>query len=221
MNKAVTYYISGPMTGKPGHNYDLFNEVEADLREAVLPGDMVINPARNFGGDRTRKRSEYMQLDIEHVLKSDVVVLLPGWEGSEGAKLEVAVARQTGKEFRVAEKTDGLWRYFDIAAPAEPAGSPRASALNEAKALITGDRNNSYGPPTQDFARTASMASSFGFRVVPHEGAEPVELSPHHVAIFLILLKMSRLAWTPGKRDSWVDTAGYAGCGYECAVEAS
>jgi hypothetical protein len=34
-----------------------------------------------------------------------------------------------------------------------------------------------------------------------------------------MLLKTSRLAWTPTKRDSWVDDAGYAGCGYECALE--
>jgi Domain of unknown function (DUF6378) len=90
--------------------------------------------------------------------------------------------------------------------------SPRASALDEARALVTGDRNNTYGPPTQDFDRTAAMASGFGFRV----NGEP--LKGHHVAIFMILLKMSRLMWTPGKRDSWVDTAGYAACGYECAV---
>lgn len=97
--------------------------------------------------------------------------------------------------------------------------SARASVLAEATSLITGDRNNTYGPPTQDFRRTAGMASGFGFRFVSHDGADPVPLSAHHVAIFLILLKMSRLAWTPQKRDSWVDTAGYAGCGAECAFE--
>lgn len=90
--------------------------------------------------------------------------------------------------------------------------SPRAGILDEATTLITGDRNNVYGPPTQDFDRTAGMMNAFGFSV----NGKPLE--GHHVAIFMILLKTSRLAWTPDKRDSWVDAAGYAGCGYECAV---
>ena len=42
---------------------------------------------------------------------------------------------------------------------------------------------------------------------------------PHDIAIMIIQVKTSRLMWTPAKRDSWVDIAGYAGCGYECATE--
>ena len=95
--------------------------------------------------------------------------------------------------------------------------SPRESALTEAKKLITGDRNNQYGPPTQDFNRTARMANAFGFAVVDEAGnVNPVQA--HHVALFVMFVKLSRLAWTPQKRDSWVDIAGYAGCGFECAV---
>lgn len=218
----TTYYISGPMSGIPEHNYPLFHEVEDELTTTLTSiDDRIINPARNFDGDRTRDRSEYMALDIRHVLDSDVIVLLPGWENSEGAKLEVAVGRQCGKRFMVARRLEDGWLYAP-AIPSDfgPPDSPRASALDEARQLITGDRNNAYGPPTQDFRRTAEMASGFGFRFVGHPDAAPEDLEPHHVAIFMMLLKLSRLAWTPGKRDSWVDAAGYAGCGYECAVEA-
>jgi hypothetical protein len=89
----------------------------------------------------------------------------------------------------------------------------RGEVLDEAKGLIEGDRNNSYGPPTRDFQRTAAMATAFGFQV------DGLDLQAHHVAIFMALLKLSRLNWTPDKRDSWVDIAGYAGCGYECVTE--
>lgn len=215
----TTYYISGPMTGKPEFNYPLFYEVEEDLKATLARKDKVINPAQNFNGESGHPRAEYLKLDIAHVLEADEIVLLPGWETSEGAKLEVAVARACGKLFRRAEQApqpDGrYWSYPEINAPSDHKDSPRASALDEARQLITGDRNNAYGPPTQDFTRTAEMASAFGFRI--HE----LPLEGHHVAIFMMLLKVSRLAWTPGKRDSWVDAAGYAGCGYECAVEAS
>lgn len=33
-----------------------------------------------------------------------------------------------------------------------------------------------------------------------------------------MMVKLSRLMWTPAKRDSWVDIAGYAACGLECAL---
>jgi hypothetical protein len=91
-------------------------------------------------------------------------------------------------------------------------GSMRASVLDEAKELVTGDRNNHYGPPHQDFARTAGALTALGYR-----GPDGRNLEAHDVAIMVGMVKMSRLMWTPRKRDSWVDLAGYAACGYEAA----
>lgn len=93
------------------------------------------------------------------------------------------------------------------------ATSPRASLLDEAKALVTGDRNNTYGAPTQDFQRTADALQAMGYR-----GPDGRALQAHDVAILVAMVKISRLMWTPQKRDSWADLAGYAACGYECAV---
>lgn len=90
----------------------------------------------------------------------------------------------------------------------------RGSVLDEAKGLIEGDRNNSYGPPTQDFARTAGVLNALGYR-----GPDGRGLEPHDVAIVVAAVKLSRLMWTPEKRDNWVDLAGYAACGFECATE--
>lgn len=92
--------------------------------------------------------------------------------------------------------------------------SPRAAVLDEAKSLITGDRNNTYGPPHQDFQRSAEAANAYGYR-----GPEGRNLEAHDIALLVTLVKISRLMWTPDKRDSWVDIAGYAACGYECVVE--
>lgn len=91
--------------------------------------------------------------------------------------------------------------------------SEREKLLDEAKHLITGDRNNQYGPPHQDFTRTASLWTALGFEF----NGRPVE--SHHVALAMIQLKSSRLAWQPEKFDSWADIAGYSGCGWECVVE--
>lgn len=96
--------------------------------------------------------------------------------------------------------------------PTEPPAkaSPRADLLDGAKHLITGDRNNQYGPPTQDFQRTADAMNAYGYR------APGGPLKPHDIAIIVSLIKISRLMWSPGKRDHWEDLAGYAGCGFEC-----
>jgi 5'(3')-deoxyribonucleotidase len=89
-----------------------------------------------------------------------------------------------------------------------PPPPPRAELLDEAKNLIVGDRNVQYGPPTKDFERTAALWSAY----------KGVEFSAHDVAVMMILLKTSRLAWSPEKRDHWADIAGYAGCGYETTI---
>lgn len=92
--------------------------------------------------------------------------------------------------------------------------SERASLLDEAKQLVTGDRNSQYGPPTQDFARTADLLNAMGYR-----GPQGRSLISHDVALIMGQLKLSRLVWSPEKRDSWVDLAGYAACGWECVTD--
>lgn len=89
--------------------------------------------------------------------------------------------------------------------------SERTVLLNQAGQYVTKDRNNQYGPPTQDFQRIAEMWNI----VLPANN----EIKSHHVAMAMICLKLSRLTWEPGNFDSWVDIAGYAACGWECAVE--
>jgi nucleoside 2-deoxyribosyltransferase len=91
----------------------------------------------------------------------------------------------------------------------EPATSPRRELLTEAADLVDGDRNAQYGDPRQDFARTATMWGAY----------LGTDVEPHDVAALMALLKVSRLKWSPGKRDSWVDLAGYAACGWHCAEE--
>lgn len=83
--------------------------------------------------------------------------------------------------------------------------------LQEAMRLTSGDRQNSYGPPDQDFRRTADMWTGL-FRDMLKDDAS---FEPFHVAQAMILLKMSRQLHQR-KRDNWVDVAGYARCGQIC-----
>jgi hypothetical protein len=83
-------YISGPMTGQPQFNFQAFNEAAKELRAR---GFKVVNPAENFGGRTDLDRRTYLAHDIRQITRVDAVVVLPGWQGSRGACLEVAVAR--------------------------------------------------------------------------------------------------------------------------------
>ncbi len=86
-----------------------------------------------------------------------------------------------------------------------------SDVLLEAYAITHGDRQATYGPPDQDFRRTADMWTAlFGHLLRDGERFEPA-----HVAQAMILLKMSRQMHQQ-KRDNWVDVAGYARCGQIC-----
>jgi hypothetical protein len=88
--------------------------------------------------------------------------------------------------------------------------SPRAALLREAERLITGDRNLSYGPPTQNFTNTADIWTV----QLRHKLQPGAVIEPHEVAALVIGLKLARIQAQP-KRDNWTDIAGYAGCGWE------
>jgi hypothetical protein len=92
----------------------------------------------------------------------------------------------------------------------------RSDLLREADKIVTQDRNKSYGEPDEDFKRIAAIASAMGFCIDAGSG-ELRPLRSDDVAKFMIALKLSRLMWMPDHRDSWLDIAGYAGCGFETA----
>ena len=95
-------YLSGPMTGLPDYNYPAFNEAAAQLRQF---GFRVLNPAEIFGGDMTRSRSEYLKADLLVLIQeAELVVTLPEWEQSAGARLEVEVAFQLGLPVKHIDK---------------------------------------------------------------------------------------------------------------------
>jgi hypothetical protein len=150
------------MRGKPRYNADQFNTIERELKYCYLDGTVfnrVINPSRNFGGDQSREPNEYMSVDLKQVIESDVIVLLPGWTESEGARREVQVATWTGKRFMAARFTDH-WTFedIDVAVPTETR-SVREEMLFEASGLVTGDRNNTYGPPWQIFSGALMLST--------------------------------------------------------------
>jgi hypothetical protein len=90
--------------------------------------------------------------------------------------------------------------------PKETVLQPRVQALREAATIIAGDRDIQYGGPEENFTRIAKIWSVI----------VGVEISPEDVAMMMVGLKVARYASKSGfQPDTWIDIAGYAGCGYE------
>jgi hypothetical protein len=85
--------------------------------------------------------------------------------------------------------------------------------LREAAKIISGDRDLQYGGPEENFTRIAKIWSVIVGK----------EISSEDVAMMMVGLKLARYASKSGfQPDTWIDIAGYAGCGFEVgSVESS
>lgn len=100
--KGKKVYISGAVSGLP---FDEAQRVFA-TREAALnhAGYEAVNPLRlsheRLGADKTWE--EYMAFDLLLLLECDMINFLDGWQNSQGARLELEVAK-----LRKIETLDG------------------------------------------------------------------------------------------------------------------
>jgi hypothetical protein len=85
-------------------------------------------------------------------------------------------------------------------------GPLRVEALREAARIISGERDDQYGKPEENFERIAKIWEViFG-----------IPISTEDVAMAMVGVKVARYASKSGfQPDTWVDIAGYAACGYE------
>lgn len=102
--KTGIYYLAGPMRGLPDKNFALFNAIAYSLREK---GYSIINPAEiavslNVGLDAPSE--VYLKEDFRFLLNCTGIILLPGWEGSAGARKERKLAKWTGLEIYLWSK---------------------------------------------------------------------------------------------------------------------
>lgn len=89
---STKWYLSGPMSGLPGNNLELFAAVARSMRDAGID---VVNPGEvKLAGAPTWL--DFMRADLALLLGCDGIVMLPGWERSKGARIEHELARGLG-----------------------------------------------------------------------------------------------------------------------------
>lgn len=82
----------------------------------------------------------------------------------------------------------------------------RERLLQEALAIVTNDRNTTYGEPEDAFALIADYWSVY------LKAKYDVTLVTADVPLLMALMKLARLTTNPHHHDSMVDAAGYMAC---------
>lgn len=91
-------YIAGPISGRTNNNEGAFRDAATLIQRtghiAVVPHDLFLHKdTSNYGWH------DFMRTCIAHICTNcDVMVTLPDWHESEGAKMEVELWRKLGNE---------------------------------------------------------------------------------------------------------------------------
>ena len=83
----------------------------------------------------------------------------------------------------------------------------RGSVLMEAHRVINGERQQQYGSPEDSHTVIAEMWS--GYLQARQSAGHSAALAPSDVAHMMVLFKIARQLNGAGKRDNYVDAAGY------------
>ena len=113
MDMSIEYYLAGPMTGRPQFNYPLFDGVANILRsggvKVTSPAEMDNEDTRaaamaspdgsidDYEADGKGTWGDFLSRDVKLIADTlGGIILLPEWEQSNGARLELFVALNLG-----------------------------------------------------------------------------------------------------------------------------
>jgi hypothetical protein len=91
-DRELQVYIAGPITGIEGLNAEAFKDAEEKIR---AKGYLPVLPHDLFDGidDGQMQYDNYIEGCVSALALCPTIVMLPGWENSRGANIEVNIAR--------------------------------------------------------------------------------------------------------------------------------
>ena len=207
-----TYYIAGPMSGRPENNYPAFRAMEQFLRSNGVRN--IKNPVAIADGDMNRAYDYFIREGLKMVTQSNAMVMLDGWESSRGARLEFHTALVLG--FPIFDQRMIPIKYTNLDteqcghafAKIEKALADKPEEKDEsicqiADRIVSCDRQNYYGHPFDNFTDIGTMWS-VQLRKWDKKGPIPPEI----VGLMMVSVKLCREINRP-HRDNLVDGAGY------------
>lgn len=245
-------YISGPMRGYDGFNFPAFFAAERLLREHFPHAD-ICNPAREdcvrFKMQKCLSKDptgliagRYLQHNPDHPFTEDdlraalrtdlnyitthcnLVVLLPGWEASKGARAEAATAEALGIPCVLAEGLAEVGVDGDTGEPLNasptPDSVPVASRSAEVRAVsATG------GEKGMKLAAFDQISPAIEWELAEHFGKGARKYAAHNFrngyawSLSYSALRRHLAEFWSGKEWDTCPAGDHAGCRFEEGVE--
>jgi hypothetical protein len=120
LKQGDTVYLSGPMTGQPNNNEELFDAAQAHCESkglvVISPVELGRRDGENLEGngwDASDDEYEgFLERDMSHVARADAIVFLKGWSFSGGAGREGREAIELGKALYILDRDNATGEWF-------------------------------------------------------------------------------------------------------------
>ena len=180
-------YISGKYSGSIAENIKEARKVAIEVWES---GHVALCPHLNtahFEEDCKLEYDDYIKGDLILLERCDAILMLEGWEESQGAQIELQYAEKLGLP---------VYYYPDI--PKE------RDIFEHARQLVYGVRNKDYGHPAKDFECSATIFKAH----IKNKYGVDIPLDATDIPIFMQGVKISREG-NRHKYDNILDGIGY------------
>ena len=110
--KKFKIFIAGPMRGYPNYNFDKFDRFEKLLKDngidCVNPGRISRKFKEVEVNNDINVYNEMVRLQQEAQKTCNAILLLDGWQWSEGVKLEVKTAAENDFQFLLEKDIENI-----------------------------------------------------------------------------------------------------------------
>ena len=108
--KPKKVFLSGPMTGYPGYNFQRFNLAEKQLADAGIECVNPVHICKKYKEEHVLADKAIFDKMITEQQEAertcDAILLLDGWQMSKGVRLELKTALEMGMQIFLEEDLD-------------------------------------------------------------------------------------------------------------------